>query len=310
MPKRLFIVLAASAAFFAPSLAEAKVKAVASFSIIGDMVARVGGEHVDLTTIVEANGDAHVYEPRPRDGEVVSKADVVFVNGLGFEGWQSRLIEASGYKGKIMELAQGVEPLLIPDNHEHENEEHAESDHDHGHGSPDPHAWQSVANVKIYVKNIAASLCEIDKATCPAFEANAGAYTKELDALEAEIKASVERIPADKRLVITSHDAFGYFAKAYAIKFLAPEGVSTESEASAKDVVRLIKQIRSTKATALFVENITDKRLTEQIASETGLVIGGSLYSDALSDSSGPAPTYIDMMRHNAKLLTDAMAGS
>lgn len=306
-----------SAAFAtAPAVhADAKIKAVASFSILGDFVARVGGDRVEVTTIVGPDGDAHVYEPKPDDAKAVAAAAVVFVNGLGFEGWLGRLMEASGYKGKTVTVTEGIEAEKMTEGHdEHaegeKEEEHAGGEAGHDHGEMDPHAWQSARNAEVYVKNIAAALCEADASGCDTYKANAAAYNKELEALDGSIKDAVAKIPADRRTVITSHDAFGYFSHEYGVKFLAPEGVSTESEASAKDVANLIKQIREDKATALFVENVSDPRLIEQIAKETGLKVGGALYSDALSDPSGPATTYIDMMKHNAKLLTDAMIGS
>ncbi len=303
-----------------------KLKVVASFSILGDFVQNVGGDHVEVTTLVGPDGDAHVYEPKPDDAKAMAAAKLVFVNGLAFEGWLDRLVESSGYKGPLIKATDGIEPEKMEEGHDHDHAEgkkkeehdhdHAEGqkekghDHDHAHGEFDPHAWQSVANAQVYVKNIAKALCAVEKADCDTFKANAEAYSKQLQALDGEIKDAVSKIPENRRTVITSHDAFGYFSHAYGVKFLAPEGVSTESEASAKDVARLIQQIREDKASALFVENISDPRLIEQISSETGLKIGGALYSDALSGKGGPAPTYIDMMKHNVKLLTEAMAGS
>jgi len=305
------------------ALAGEKIKVVASFSILGDFVQKVGGDHVEVTTLVGADGDAHVYEPKPDDAKAMASAKLVFVNGLAFEGWLDRLVESSGYKGPLIKATDGIEPAKMEEGHEDHAEgekkgdhDHAEGekkddhDHDHAHGEFDPHAWQSAANAQVYVKNIAEALCAAEAASCDTFKANADSYSKELGALHAEIKAAVAKVPKKRRNVITSHDAFGYFSKAYGIKFHAPEGVSTESEASAKDVAKLIKQIRKDKASALFVENISDQRLIEQISKETGLAIGGALYSDALSSKEGPAGTYIDMMKHNTKLLTEAMAGS
>ena len=303
-----------------PAAAE-PLKVVASFSIIGDFAKNVGGDRIALTTLVGPNGDAHVYEPKPADAAAMTEADVVLVNGLHFEGFLQRLADASASKATIVELSKGVEPIAAAeDEHEGEAHEagakeghHGEEAHEagqHGHGAFDPHAFQSIANAKIYVKNIADAFCAADATGCSAYRANAEVYTGKLDALEAEVKADVAAIPADKRTVITSHDAFGYFQHAYGITFLAPEGISTEAEASAADVARLIEQIRHDKASAIFVENITNQRLTEQIAGETGLKIGGTLYSDALSDADGPAATYIDMMRNNIGAIKDAILGS
>jgi zinc/manganese transport system substrate-binding protein len=272
------------------SASEAKLKVVASFSIIGDLVQQVGGEDIDLTTIVGPNADTHVYEPKPDDAQALARADAVFVNGLGFEGWQQRLVEASGYGKEIVTVSDGIVEL-VPE----------------GESAADPHGWQSVVNAKIYVANIQRGLCRADVSSCDKFEARATTYLTELDALNDEINAMVTAIPVDQRVVISSHDAFGYFAKAHGIRFLAPEGVNTESEATARDVATLIRQIRAQKAKALFLETISDPRLIAQIADETGIVIGGALYSDALSEGDGPAPHYVAMMRHNARLIAEAM---
>jgi zinc/manganese transport system substrate-binding protein len=298
----------------------ADLKVVASFSIIADFAKNVGGDRIELTTLVGPDGDAHVYEPKPTDAVAMAGADVVLVNGLQFEGFLQRLVDASATKASIVELTKGVETLKMEEEGHHdeaaeakEGEEHAaeeEEEGHHHHGDVDPHAFQSVPNAEIYVKNIADAFCAADSAGCQTYQANATAYTAKLKALDAEVKAAVESIPADKRTIITSHDAFGYFAHQYGITFLAPEGISTESEASAADVAALIKQVKEDKASAIFVENITNQRLIEQIAAETGLKVGGTLFSDALSDESGPAPTYIDMMRGNIATIRGAIAGS
>jgi len=282
-----------------------RLKVVASFSIIGDFARQVGGDRIELTTLVGPNGDAHVYEPKPADAAAMAEAQVVLVNGLHFEGFLGRLIETSGSKAGVAELARGVAPIEMKEEHEDGHD-----DDGHHHGDIDPHAFQSIANAKIYVKNIATAFCAADQAGCASYAANAAAYTQKLDALEAEVKGLVGSIPADKRVVITSHDAFGYFEHEYGIRFLAPEGISTEAEASAADVAALIKQVREDKAAAIFVENITNSRLVEQIASETGIKVGGTLFSDALSEPDGPAGTYIDMMRHNITTIRGAILGS
>lgn len=286
------------------------LKVVASFSIIGDFAKNVGGDRIALTTLVGPNGDAHVYEPKPADAVVMSDADVVLVNGLHFEGFLQRLVEASATKATVVELTKGVDPLAATEEEQGHEGEAAAQEEGHDHGAFDPHAFQSIANAKIYVKNIADAFCTADAAGCDAYKANAEAYTDKLGALETEVKDAVAAIPADKRTIITSHDAFDYFQHEYGIAFLAPEGISTEAEASAADVARLIEQIRHDKASAIFVENITNQRLIEQIAGETGLKIGGTLYSDALSDADGPAATYIDMMRNNIGAIKGAILGS
>jgi zinc/manganese transport system substrate-binding protein len=279
--------------------AEAKIKVVASFSILADLTVNVGGDKIELTSIVKPGSDAHVYEPKPDDVKAVAGADVVIVNGLGFEGWQQRLIEASGFKKSLVIAAEGISAR------EQDHEEHGDEAHDHQ--DHDPHAWQNVANAQVYVANIARGLCAADMVNCDYYEGNAKVYTERLVALDSEIKSAINTIPEQNRTIITSHDAFGYLAEAYGLDFLAPEGISTDAEASAKDVAQLIVQVREKNAKALFVENISDPRLLEQIASETGLQPGGTLYSDALSGTDGPASTYIDMMRHNIKTITSAI---
>ncbi len=294
-----------------PALA-GPVRAVASFSILGDMVRNVGGDLVTLHVIVGPNGDAHVYEPRPEDAREVAAADVVFVNGLGFEGWMERVVEAAGSRAPVIEASAGIATIAFAggEHHEHETESQEakhEEGPEEGHEAVDPHGWQSVVNAKIYVGNIAKALCAADPENCQAYQANAGRYVDELAAVDKEIRDAVARTPSDRRRVISNHDAFGYFAREYGITFLAPEGVSTELEASAADVANLIRQIRHDKAAAIFVENISDQRLIEQIGRETGMKVGGSLYSDALSAGDGPAATYIEMMRHNARTIVSAI---
>lgn len=317
MPAQRFVRLAAAASFIAaaagsPSIAAEPLKAVASFSILGDLVHRVGQEHVEVTTLVGPNGDAHVYEPTPVDAREAAAADLVFVNGLGFEGWLDRLIEASGYDGTIVVSSKGVHARQMAEDHDHhaDEDEPEMAEAHHHHGNVDPHAWQSVPNAEIYVENIAAALCEADGAHCADYEANAATYEAELQSIDTFVRDSVAAVPEARRKVITSHDAFGYFAHEYGIQFIAPEGVSTETEASARDVAELIRQVKAEGVTALFVENMSDPRLIEQIARETGAKPGGELFSDALSEPDGPAATYVDMMRHNARLLAGAMQGS
>jgi zinc/manganese transport system substrate-binding protein len=276
-----------------------KLKVVATFSILGDVVRNVGGDRVEVTTLVGPNGDAHVYSPTPADGRRLTEAKIVFTNGLKFEGWIDRLVKSSGTKALAVEAAKGVKPR---------KEEEAGHDHDHGHGNFDPHAWQSVGNVKIYVANIRDALIAADADGKAAYEANAAAYLGKLDELDQEIKGLVSRIPADRRRIITSHDAFGYFEAAYGIDFVSPQGVSTDAEASARDVARIIQQIRRQNIKAVFVENVSDPRLMERIAKETGAKIGDRVYSDALSDENGQAGTYIEMMRHNIRAFSAALS--
>jgi zinc/manganese transport system substrate-binding protein len=280
-----------------------KPKVVATFSILGDLAQNVGGDRVEVSTLVGPDGDAHVYSPTPADGRRLADAALVVANGLKLEGWMGRLIKSSGTKARVVEAAKGVQPIKAEEHgHGHDH------GHDHGHAELDPHAWQSVANVKLYVANIRDGLVAADPAGKALYEANAAAYLARLDDLDKEVRAAVERIPRDRRKIITSHDAFGYFQKAYGIVFVAPQGVSTEAEASAKDVGKIIRQIRREKLPAVFLETVSDPRLAERIAKESGAKIGGRLYSDALSPPDGPAGTYIDMMRHNIRALGAALS--
>ena len=303
MRTRRSVLAAGLAAVFAVSLhaspvvaQEKKLPVIATFSILGDLVKNVGGDRIDVTTLVAPNSDAHVYAPTPADAKKVAAAKVVFVNGLGFEGWITRLIKASGSKAPTVTVSKGITTRQMED-----------EDHGHGHKVTDPHAWQSVANAKIYIANIRDGLSAADPAGKSVYDANTSAYGAKLDALEAEVKDAIGKIPADRRRIITSHEAFGYFGAAYGIEFIAPEGVSTETAASAKDVAKIIGQIRKQKIPAVFMENITDSRMMQQIAKESGAKIGGSLFSDALSGENGPAASYIEMMRNNIRQLSNAL---
>jgi zinc/manganese transport system substrate-binding protein len=296
-------------AFGASSAFAAPLKVVASFTVIADFAKNVGGNRIDVTTIVGPDGDAHVYEPSPADAVAMAKADIVLVNGLHFEGFLQRLVDASATKASIVSLTKGVTPIDF-------KPEFADADATEGAGTgggktvTDPHAFQSIANARIYVNNIAEAFCAADSEGCVSYQTNAAAYIKKLDALDGEVKAAIQSIPEAKRVVITSHDAFGYFEHAYGLTFLAPQGISTDSEPSAADVAKLVTQVKQDKAAAIFLENITNPRLIEQIASETGIKVGGTLYSDALSQPDGPASTYIDMMHNNIRQIKGAILGS
>jgi zinc/manganese transport system substrate-binding protein len=270
-----------------------KVKAVASFSILGDMVKQVGGDRVDVITLVGPNGDAHVYEPTPADAKNLAAAQILLTNGLGFEGWMDRLEKSSGFKGTVVVASTGVKPRTMV--------EYAKT-------ITDPHAWQSLANGRLYVTNIRDGLIAVDPEGKSFYEANTAKYLDEIAKEESDVKAALAALPQDRRKIITSHDAFGYFGAAYGLEIIAPEGVSTESEASARDVAKIIRQIKAEHIPAVFMENITDHRLLDQIASETGAKIGGELYTDALSPADGPAPSYLDMFRHNVGALTAALS--
>ena len=283
-----------------------KLPVTASFSILGDLVSQVGGDRVKVDVLVGPGADAHVFQPKPAQAKTVAQAKVVFVNGLGFEGWLPRLLKSANVKAKPVIVSAGITPL---DSQEAEPRGKHGHGHDH-HDEQDPHAWQSVANTVQYISNIAQGLCAADAAGCDSYRKNAAAYTAQLNKLDSDIQTAWAAIPPAQRKVITSHDAFGYYASAYGVKFLAPQGVSTDSEASAKGVSKLIRQIRAENIRALFVETISNPRLIEQIGRETGVKPAGELYSDTLSATGGPATTYLDMMRNNTRLLTEAITGA
>ncbi|EPR44280.1 ABC-type metal ion transporter, periplasmic subunit [Desulfovibrio sp. X2] len=281
-----------------PARAAGPLRVVATFSILGDMVKNVAGDRVELATLVGPDTDTHVYEPTPSDARTLAKADLVFVNGLGFEGWMDRLVESSGCKGQVVVVSKGVKPRTMIDEDEGGKE------------VVDPHAWQDLTNGAIYVANIEKALVKADPANAAFYTANAEAYLKKIKETDDWVRAEFAAIPAPRRRIITSHDAFGYFGQAYGVIMLAPEGFSTDAEASARGVSRLIRQIRSEKISALFVENMSDPRLIERIAKETGVRPGGELYSDALSRPGEGAATYLEMFRNNVTKMVAAMTGS
>ena len=293
LTRRAAIIASLLFASMSPVVAQDKLPVIASFSILGDIVNNVGGDRVVVKSLVGPNGDAHVYSPSPADAKTLADAKIIFTNGLGFEGWIGRLIKSSNTKAPNIVVSKGVKSR--------------KNSHGHGHGDGDPHAWQSVPNVKIYVANIRDGLVAADPAGKAAYEANAAAYLEKLDALDRDVRETIAKIPPERRKVITTHDAFGYFKEAYGLDFVAPQGVSTDSEASARDVARIIQQIRKQKIPAVFLENISDPRLLKRIADETGVKLGGTLYSDALTDEKGDAPTYIDLIGHNIRTLSAAL---
>ena len=274
-----------------------KVSVVTTFSILGDLAQRVGGEHVEILTLVGPNGDAHVYQPGPRESAELATAGVLIANGLGFEPWLDRLVESSGFEGKLVIASEGVTPLAGAEEHEGE----------HDHGGTDPHAFQDLTNAEIYVANIAQGLSEAAPAYAADFKRNADQLSAQIAALDAQLKADFATIPQERRRILTSHDAFRYFGRAYGIKFVSVQGVSTEAEASPEDLVKIVRQARDGHLSAIFLENMTDPRLAETVAQEAGIRMGGELYADALSDPSGPAPDYLSLVRYNAKQLLAAM---
>jgi len=311
MTTRRQILLAFSAAALAPAVTASRASAqaaapmpvVATFSILADFVKQVGGDRIALTTLVAPGADAHVYSPTPADARALAAARLIFVNGLGFEGWVNRLIRSSGTKATIVTATAGIRPIRAEKSHGHS---HA----GHDHGENDPHAWQSVSNAKVYVANVLSALSAADPAGKDTYEANAKAYTASLDALERDMRSGLGALPAERRKIITSHDAFRYFEQAYGVTFISPRGLSTSAEPTPQAVGRIIRQIRAEKIPAVFLENISDQRLMKRIADETGARIGGTLHSDALTPAGGPATTYIEMMRYNLRQLTTALGAA
>lgn len=300
---RLLILIglaAVSAALPASAQQAPKLKVVATFSILGDFARNVGGDRADVMTLVGSNGDVHVYTPTTADAEAIRNAKLVIVNGLGLEGWLPRLVESSGSNAVTVLATRGIAPRKTGPGEI--------LSRDRGAGALDPHAWQAVENAEIYVANIRDAMVAADPANAATYRANASAYQAKLEALDRDVREAIARIPAERRKVISTHDAFGYFAAAYDITFVAPQGVSTETEPSAGDIATIIAQIKKEKIPAVFLENITDPRLMRQIASETGVAIGGTLYSDSLTDRNGEAPSYVEMIRHNIRTIASALA--
>jgi zinc/manganese transport system substrate-binding protein len=283
--------LSAATALALPGLASAQAgggRIVASFSLLADMVRQVAPPGFDVQALVGADADAHVFEPRPADARRLAEAELVVVNGLGFEGWIDRLVKASGYRGAVVVATREVTPRRVG-------------------GGADPHAWQDLANARRYVVTLAKALAERWPAHAATVRDRAAAYDARLAALDAEVRAKLDQIPREQRRVISSHDAFGYFGAAYGVDFLAAQGWNTHSEPSAAAVSRLIQQIRVQRVRALFIENISDPRLVQRIAQDSGARVGGTLFSDALSGPGGPAATYLDLFAHNARTIAAAL---
>lgn len=316
--------------------AASPVNVVATFSVLGDMVREVGGEHVQVTTIVGPNGDAHTFEPSPRDAKALAKADVLVLNGLDFEGWLPRLKDASGFKGRQVLASQGVSVRHLgpgeffmrdgQDAHTHAQQAKPDSDHghDHGHdhaqkagagddrhehaiGDVDPHAWQDLANGVLYARNIAEGLALVDPAHASYYRRRAELYVAQMEKLDAEIKNALKDIPAERRTVITSHDAFGYFGRAYGIRFVSVAGFSSDAEPTARDVAAIIDMARKRHVAGIFIENVSNPALVKQIAKETKAKLGGTLYSDALAPEGQPAANYLGMFSWNAGQLINAL---
>lgn len=293
------------------------IPVVASFSILGDVVKQVGADRVSVQTIVGADQDSHVYAVTPNDIKKVTKAKLVVVNGLGLEGWMPRMIDAAAYKGEVLVASNGIQVRKAEDqeeeahhdeSHEHQHDAHKhEEEHHHDHGGLDPHVWQNPLNVIVYVNNIVKELTKLDPEGAATYRKNGDTYISELKALDAWAAKQFGQVPENKRIIITSHDAFNYLGEHYHVTVLAAQGVSEDSEPSAKGVADLIRQIKAKKIKAVFVENMNSPRLVQQIAKEAGVTLGGELYADALSPAKGPAATYLKMMTYNVNQLVEKM---
>jgi zinc/manganese transport system substrate-binding protein len=311
--RRLLISAALTLPLGRVALGQAPLRVVASFSILGDMAAQVGGERIRLRTIAGPNVDAHTFQPRPSDAEALRDAALVVRNGLGFDGWMDRMIRSAGYRGPVVTATEGITPRSMPAHaHGHSHGGGAERRQNHSVGPrmvPDPHAWQDARLGAGYARTIARGLAAADAGNAAAYQAAGDAYAGRLEALDGWIRQQFVALPEARRKVVTSHDAFGYFGAAYGIQFLAPQGVSTEGEPSAQQVAQLIRQIRAEGITAVFIENMANPATLERLAREAGVRVRGRLFADALSERGGPAPTYEAMFRHNVGLLVPAMRG-
>jgi len=270
-----------------------KLPVVATFSVLGDLTQKIGGDAIALTTLVGADSDAHAFEPTAENQRVVAGAKVLIANGLDFEPWLERLLDASAFKGELVEATTGIEPLASIEG----DDEHAEDDHGHG---ADPHAFQDPKLVLTYIDNIEAGLAKAAPDDAGLFKQNAEKLKAQFRALDAELTASLGALPPESKRILTSHDAFQYFGRAYGIEFVAIQGLSTEAEPSAQDLKHIVEQIKGGAIKAIFIENMNDPRFVQSLATDTGAAVGGNLYSDALSPSDGPAADLLSLYRYNA----------
>ena len=332
----LFLVACLTSGLSTAALATEKVKVITSFSVLGDIVQEIGGDKIALTTLVTENGDTHAFKPSPKDVRGVSKADLIVINGLGFEGWLPRLIEASHFDGMQVIASNGIKALDGHDEHKDHDADHDEykdhdadhdghkdhdadhdehKDHDEAkdhdehkdHDGIDPHAWHSIRSIQIYAANIRKGLTKVDPKNSTYYTANFNAYLLKLKALDNDIQMMFDTVPVIQRKVIVPHNAFAYFARDYGIGFHALQGTSTDSEASAADIAAVIDQIRDNNIKAIFIENVTDNRLIKQISEDTKVTVAGKLYSDALSGKNEQASTYLQMMEYNATTIYNAI---
>ena len=274
------------------SFAQDKKTVVATASMMADMAKNIAGGMVNVECIVPIGGDPHLHEPTSRDAQMVNRADLILKNGLTFEGWLNELIENSGTKAKTVRVTEGIQPIQSA---EYEN-------------SADPHAWMDASLGLTYIKNIKDALSELDPNNADIYSFNYGVYKKQLEDLDQYIKAEIQKIPAKKRVLITSHDAFQYYGRAYGIQLEAILGTSTDAEAQTSDIIRLNKVIKSNKVPALFIESTINPKLLKQLAKDNDIEIGGQLYADSIGDEESPAPTYLDMLKHNTDVIVAALS--
>jgi zinc/manganese transport system substrate-binding protein len=295
-----FTILMAGLAFSCPAIAETqgKLSVVATFSILGDLTRQIGGDAIALTTLVGPNSDAHAFEPTAESQRAVAGAKVIIANGLGLEPWLDRLIDASAFKGELVEATSGIEPLASAETQEHE--EDGEDEHGHDHSGADPHAFQDPKLVLTYIENIEAGLAKAAPEAADTFRKNADDLKRRFRALDAELTASLGALPPENKRILTSHDAFQYFGRAYGIDFIAVQGLTTEAEPSAQDLKKIVEQIKGGEIKAIFIENMNDPRFVQSLAADTGAAVGGDLYSDALSAPAGPAADLLSLYRYNA----------
>jgi len=300
---RCIIVLAALL-LAGPARAAERVTVVATFSVIADMLANVGGDHINIKTIVGAGGDCELYQPTAADVATIASARAVFLNDLNeeFEPWLDPLLKQALFKGMKVVVSRGVRTMTA-------EEEHPVS----GRQLPaaiDQHAWLDPRNGIIYGRNIAEALIRLDPAGTADYRARAASYTQQLQATDDWACREIASVPAAKRRALASHDSLQYIASAYGITLLAVNGWTNRSEPSAAELAKLARQIRAERVKALFLDSITDPRAMQRIADETGAVIGGTLYGDSLSPAPGEADSYLKMLRHDVSILKAGMLGN
>lgn len=303
---QLLALLSIASLLMGSSAAQAtnKIPVTASFSILGDLCKVVGADRVEVTTLVGPNEDAHVFTPKATHAKSLAKTKLLVINGMHFEPWATKLAQATQFKGMTVVASKGVKPLRI------QEAPHAHNKHAHGdHEDIDPHAWQNPLNVVLYVQNIAQALTQVDPEGAKVYLANSQAYITELKALDDWAKAQFSAIAPSARRVVTSHDAFGYLAQQYQIQFMAPQGVNTDAEPSAKQLAQLQSQMKKYQIKVIYLENMGNQKITTQLSKDLGLRLGQALYSDALTSTDQAGATYLKMMRHNITELASGMKG-